>query len=82
MSAQNVIPKELVDRGVARPRNPKSHHEQSDLIALGFIILLLTIVIMSSVLIYMSLTGIAGESLLLLGIFPFTIVFILLLLSK
>ena len=85
MSAQNVIPNELVDEGITRRRilrQKQQGSDQSNFIALGFIILLLTVVIMSSVLIYMSITGAAGESLLLLGVFPFIIMFILLLLSK
>ena len=86
MSAQNVIPNEIVEAGISgtgrvRGNNP-STEDQANLVALGFIMLLVTIVIMSSVLIYMCLSGSAGESMLFLGIFPFTAVFVMMLLSR
>ena len=82
MSAQNVIPNEIVEAGISRRRVERSTQDQANLMALGFILLLVSIVIMSSVLIYMCMSGSAGESMLFIGIFPFTIMFVLLLLSK
>jgi hypothetical protein len=83
MSAQNVITNEIVEAGISNRRGVvKQTQDQANLMALGFILLLVTVVIMSSVLIYMCMSGSGGESMLLLGIFPFTIMFVLLLLSK
>lgn len=83
MSAQNIITNKIVERSVSHIPPRRVHHGNgSGLIAMGFVILVLTIVIMTSVLIYMCLSGSGGESMLLLGVFPFTIVFILLLLSR
>lgn len=82
MSAQNVIPNEIVEGGISGRIPTKSPENGANLMALGFIMLLVSVVIMSSVLIYMCLSGSAGESTLLLGIFPFTVMFVLLLLSR
>lgn len=82
MSAQNVIPNEIVEAGITGHQVMKSGGDQNNLIALGFVVLLMTIIIMSSVLIYMCLSGTGGESMLFVGIFPFTIMFVLMMLSR
>jgi hypothetical protein len=82
MSAQNILPQKIVEGGISGGSRESHHNKDANLIALGFILLLVSVVVMSSVLIYMCLSGSAGESMLFIGIFPFTIMFILLLLSK
>lgn len=82
MSAQNIIPNKIVDGGIVQRPPIKHNGNNSHFTALGFLMLLISIIIMSSVLIYMCLTQTAGESVLLLGVAPFLAMFVILLLSK
>ncbi|MEZ5009819.1 MAG: hypothetical protein R2753_16845 [Chitinophagales bacterium] len=82
MSAHNIIPAKIVDNKRGPDHINRIPKDQANIAAIGIVLLVFAIVIMSAALIFMCLSGSSGESVLLLGIAPFIIVFMLLLLSK
>ncbi|MCB0501548.1 MAG: hypothetical protein KDD32_02610 [Bacteroidetes bacterium] len=82
MSAHNIIPAKIVDSKRDSEKVHRVPKDQANIAALGIVLLVFAIVIMSAALIFMCLSGSSGQSVLLLGIAPFILVFMLLLLSK
>lgn len=81
MSAQNLIPSKIVEGKIIREKIHPTN-DSANTIAFGIILLILAVVIMSGALIYMCLSGGAGETTLLLGVAPFILMFMLLIMYK
>jgi hypothetical protein len=83
MSAQNVIPAKILAEGVGiQSKINQSSNDHANAIALGIILMVLAVLIMFGVLIFLSMSGSAESSLLFIGIAPFILMFMVLILSR
>ncbi len=82
MSAQNLIPSKIVEGEIIQGKIHQPINDNANTLAIGIILLVLAVLIMSGALIFMCLSGGAGESTLLLGIAPFILMFMVLLCYK
>ncbi len=82
MSAHKSIPANVIQRKSVPNKVQRTSKDKANTIALGIILIVITMVIMAGALIFMSLSGSSGELILLVGVVPFIAIFLLLLLAK